>query len=245
MIGALAWLFGRFLLGWVLLAQVPTDPLARFREAAKQWEPDIQQLEQLDQSEVADNETILFLGSSSIRRWESLPTDLPRYKTLRRAYGGARFSDLAVYIDRLIARHQPRAVVVFVANDISGDPRRDLPPDQVVGLAQYTRRAIRRKFADIPIFFIAITPTPSRFAVWDQVRQVNCGLAQLPCCDPHCYFLETASRFLDEHGKPRAELFVEDQLHLNEDGYQVWAELFDAAFRKVLPTYTPSARRHR
>ena len=234
MSGTLGWLFGRFFLGWVLLAQVPGDPLARFREAAKTWEPDIRKLEQLDQSEVADDETILFLGSSSIRLWETLPQDLPRYKTLRRAYGGARFSDLAVHVDRLVARHQPRAVVIFVANDISGDAQRDLPPDQIVGLAQYTLQRIRRKFSEIPVFLIAITPTPSRFAVWDQIRQVNDGLAQLPRCDPHCYFIETASRFLDKEGKPRSELFEEDRLHLNQSGYQVWARLLQAKFQKVL-----------
>ncbi len=225
----------RVAVGLLLITQVETDPLAGFREAAKSWEPDIQRLEKQDETEVADDQTILYVGSSSIRLWETIQQDLPRRKSLRRAYGGAHFSDLAIFMDRLIARHHPQAVVVFVANDISGDPQRDIPPKKVVELAKYTLQRIRKKLSEVPVFFVAITPTPSRFAVWDQISLVNQGISQFSQSDPNCHFIETASHFLNEQGKPRADLFVADQLHLNHDGYLLWAELFEKAFQEVLP----------
>ena len=39
------------------------------------------------------------------------------------------------------------------------------------------------------------------------------------------YFVETATAFLTAEGLPRTELFVEDQLHLNQQGYALWSRL--------------------
>lgn len=219
-------------IGWILIVQANADPLANFRGAAQVWESEIQALEKEDLSATADPQTILFLGSSSIRLWDSIGDDLPGRKVLRRAYGGARFSDLALFIDRLIARHQPRAVVLFVANDISGDPARDLPAQQVIALADYSLQRIRHKWPAIPVYLLAITPTPSRFAVWDQIQLVNQGLNKLLAADPQGHFIDTASHFLDSQGKPRAELFDDDGLHLSAQGYRIWATLLEQAFQR-------------
>ena len=62
----------------------------------------------------------MFIGSSSIRRWTDLNTDMTPRKTINRGYGGAKFTDLAVYIDRIVKPHQFKALVVFVGNDIVG-----------------------------------------------------------------------------------------------------------------------------
>ena len=45
---------------------------------------------------------LLFIGSSSIRRWVSLAEDMAPYSSINRGYGGAHYYDLIHYIDRLI-----------------------------------------------------------------------------------------------------------------------------------------------
>jgi lysophospholipase L1-like esterase len=44
-------------------------------------------------------------------------------------------------------------------------------------------------------------------------------------------FVDTWKALTDQAGNGRPELFIEDQLHLNEKGYQVWTELFKEFFK--------------
>ncbi|MCK4683706.1 MAG: hypothetical protein KAT44_02010, partial [Pirellulales bacterium] len=74
-------------------------------EAVKRWSHDIEVLEQKDIDQRDPKDAILFIGSSSIRRWESIETDMAPYQVVQRGYGGAKYSDLAVFSKRLIHPH--------------------------------------------------------------------------------------------------------------------------------------------
>lgn len=210
------------------------DPIAAYRQAAvERWEEEIRKLEKLDQTEADPEHAILFLGSSSIRLWTELAEDMKPWPTIRRGYGGAKFSDLAVYIDRLVQPHQFDALVVFVANDISGKDADKTPPE-VLRLVRYTVQKVRQKNPHQPIFFIAITPTSSRFAVWEKIREANRLIQEYSATDETLHYIDTAAHYLGSDGKPRDELFRKDQLHLNRDGYRIWATLIRAKLEEVL-----------
>ena len=65
-------------------------------------------------------------------------------------------------------------------------------------------------------------------------RKVNARLQQLSLSIPDTYFISTADHFLDPSGNPRDELFVDDQLHLNGDGYKKWSKLICRELDEVL-----------
>ena len=115
-----------FLASTVCFSQdTPADPktakkdisfLEQYREAATQkWEKAIVEIEQRDQSEVDPDDAVLFIGSSSIRRWESIKDDIKPYKPIQRGYGGAKFSDLAIYAERIIQPHQYKACLLYTS----------------------------------------------------------------------------------------------------------------------------------
>ena len=215
-------------------AQQGEELVARYRDQAEQrWEQDIRQLEQLDQTEQHPANAILFIGSSSIRRWETMAEDMAPWPTIRRGYGGARFSDLAVFVDRLVHPHQFAALAIFVGNDIAGTEQ-DKSAEEVLALYKYVVERVRVKHPDKPIFFIAVTPTSSRFHVWPKVQAMH-QLVRAHCeMQDNLYFVETAAAFLDVDGKPKDELFVEDRLHLNQEGYRVWAAIIKRQLERVL-----------
>lgn len=192
--------------------------------AIEKWEADIKKLELLDATENRTEDSILFIGSSSIRRWDTMHSDMHPWPTVRRGYGGAKFTDLAVYVDRLIAKHDYRALVIFVANDISGRDS-DRSPEEVLALFQLVSDKALKAKPGKPVFYIEITPTSSRFDAWDAISTGNLLIKQY--CDetPNLHFIQTAKRFLGGGGRPRDELFVDDKLHLNADGYKLWAEI--------------------
>lgn len=198
------------------------------------WEEEVAALEAIDKEEADPDDAILFIGSSSVRLWESIAADMEPWPVIRRGYGGARYRDLCHYTRRLVAPHEPRAVVVFVANDITS-PTKSPGVDQVMADVRATLAAIRACHPDVPVFFVAVTPTESRWPAWPKIARLNEALAELTATEPETLFIATADRFLDPAtGRPIPALFRDDRLHLSAAGYAVWAELINAALEAEL-----------
>lgn len=223
------------LLSVVFTQLLVDDPLANYREAAiERWEAEIQQLEELDARTTDPEHAVLFIGSSSVRMWETIAEDMAPWPTIRRGYGGAKLSDLAVFVERLVNPHQFDALAVFVANDISGSAT-DKSPAEVLALYQYVVATVRKSNPTQPIYFIGITPSSSRFKVWKQIKQANQLIADYCQTDPNLHYIDTADRYLSADGTPNDALFRDDKLHLNRDGYKLWAEIIKAEFAQSLP----------
>ena len=111
------------------------SPVRKYRNLPEvlSWEPDIQKFEQLDKTEKYPGDAILFAGSSSIRLWTSLEKDMAPYHIIQRGYGGAHLSDFAVYAPRIFDNHKCQALVLFIANDITGSES-DRTPEEVASL---------------------------------------------------------------------------------------------------------------
>ena len=192
--------------------------------AVEKWEDEIQKIESRDNTEQDPADAILFIGSSSIRRWTDIAADMAPFRTIQRGYGGSKYSDVAVFAKRLLHPHQYRALVIFVGNDVQGKPE-DHTADQVEELARYVVSVSKAHQAHAPIFLIEVTPTEKRFKAWPAIRKVNERLREIALSTANTHFIATAEHYLDPEGNPRRELFVSDRLHLNEAGYDQWADL--------------------
>jgi hypothetical protein len=212
-------------LGSNLSATTATAPGPELRAAASErWEEDIVALEARDRSESHPEDSVLFVGSSSIRGWEGIVDDMAPYHPIQRGYGGAKFSDLAVYARRLIAPHTFRALVVFVGNDVSGKPD-DATPEQVRGWFGHMVDVAREVEPEASIFCIEITPTWSRWEAWPKIREVNRAVSEECAARAKVHFIPTAHAYLGNDGQPWADLFIDDNLHLNDLGYRIWSAI--------------------
>ncbi|MCD4710746.1 MAG: hypothetical protein K8R52_07875 [Bacteroidales bacterium] len=196
------------------------------------WENDIAVFDSLNLAELSDAGTLLVTGSSSVRMWDSIHTDLAPYQVMQRGYGGAKLTDYNYYADRIIKPHQFRAIVVFVANDISGGDSISTP-GEVLQLFQTLVKKIRIRNPGTPVCWIEITPTPSRWHVAQQIREANGLIAAY--CEEHddLYFIATYDRYITSEGLPDSTLFREDMLHMNRDGYIQWAGIIKASLKEA------------
>lgn len=218
-------LFGVFLLFLLPHVSQGQNVVDKYRSAAVQrWEEEIEKLEELDKRESYSDDSVLFIGSSSIRLWKTIEEDMLPYEAIRRGYGGAKFTDLAVFAERLIQPHNYTALVVFVANDVTGGEN-DTPMDDLHQLIRSVIATGKAHQPEAPVFLIEVTPTPSRFEAWPQIRKVNQLMRELALTEPNVYFIATAEHVLDADKQPRESLFVDDHLHLNPAGYQLWTRL--------------------
>jgi len=200
------------------------SPLKKFENTKYVFEGEVKALEALKDYKKLDN-YILFVGSSSIRRWDKITQHMAPYQVVKRGYGGAHFYDLIHFTDRLVSPHyKASALICFVANDISGKDS-DLSPREVFRLFKYFTRQVHRIHPKLPIYFIEITPTPSRWKVWDQISQVNAKVKQYAVTNSMINFISTQKNFLGSNGRPLSDMFVSDSLHLSDKAYHLWSEI--------------------
>lgn len=202
-------------------------------DSAEKWKKAMAEFEEQNQTEKHPADSILFVGSSSIRIWENISSDMAPYHPIQRGFGGSRWSDVAVHADRIISPHRFRAVVFFVGNDITGKDD-DKTPGEVAGLFAHVLGKVREHNPAAPVFYIAVTPTPKRWDVWPRIKAANSAARAVCKSKPDTYFIGTESIFIDGEGQPRPELFKDDQLHLNHDGYVRWTAAIKAHLDTVL-----------
>src|SRR4030043_1472210 len=114
------------------LTLIACSPLKKYEQLpeVKAWQPEIARFEDLDKTENYPDHAIVFAGSSSIRLWSTIAEDMSPYKVIQRGYGGAKFSDFAVYADRIFSPHKCSGLGLFFEKDITGEEN-DKKPGEV------------------------------------------------------------------------------------------------------------------
>ena len=202
----------------------------------KIFEPEIQAFEELDKANDYPKNSILFIGSSSIRLWKNLKESMSPYNIIQRGYGGAHYRDLVFYTNRILSDHSISLIVCFVANDIKGGVK-DGSPKEILDLYDLFVRQVRAKFPYLPIVQIEITPTSSRWKNWDKIKKVNKLMHEYCEKNRNMHYIKTFNFFINESKTPNNELFLSDRLHLNEKGYFIWNKIIKEKIREILPNY--------
>lgn len=199
----------------------------------KAWEDEIAGFEELDRSESYPENSILFTGSSSIRMWKTLAEDMAPYPVIQRGFGGSKLQDFMVYTKRIVSPHPCSAIVIFIANDITGG-QNDRRPEEVGSMFTYMLRTIRKSHPETPVFWISITPTTSRWKAWPQIQKASENIREICERNRNTYFIQTDTAFIGNDGKPKDQYFVSDLLHLNPEGYRVWTRIIKSEIKKTV-----------
>ena len=189
--------------------------------AADPWEKDIRAFEERDRQQPPPQDAVLFLGSSTIRIWD-LKKSFPDLVTINRGFGGSQFADSARYAGRIVIPCRPKTIVIYAGdNDIAGGKT----PEQVSADFDALIAAIRRSLPDVRIIVLSIKASPARWDKYPKMQQVNVHLKEAATKDPHLAYLDVGTCLFGDDGKPRADLFNKDGLHLNDEGYEAWAKI--------------------
>jgi len=199
------------------------------------WESSIRTFERRDRSNPPPSGAIVFTGSSSFTFWTSLQEDMAPLQVINRGFGGARMDDVVRYADRIVLPYHPRAMVLFAGtNDITW-PRPATAQLVFAGYQAFVQR-LRAALPDVPIYYVSITPTPSRWRYWPIVREANRLIQAHTQTDPRLHFIDLTEAVLGPDGRPDRKLYRADRLHPNRKGYAVWTAVIKPVLLADLPT---------
>ncbi len=204
-----------------LAAAQNADPPRPYDDDPARFAGELAAIAHWDAKNSHPKDAILFVGSSSIRMWETASA-FPDVTVINRGFGGAQISDILFYFDQVVAPFAPQQIVFYCGdNDIAAGKS----AERVLGDYQDFVSRVEADFGQIPIVYLPIKPSLMRWALWPEMNRANELIADYCDSSEHLYRVATDSALLSGNGLPDSSVFVEDGLHLNEEGYRRWKEL--------------------
>ena len=220
-------------LGFTTLAAAQTQTIdpTRFEEA-------IQAFEAEDAAMMPPEGAIVVTGSSSIRRWHpSLKQDLAPLTVIPRGFGGSTMQDLEYFLDRIVLKYKPRAVVIYEGDN---DTAYGVPPEEIVGRLESIVDRIHAEVPEARVYVMSVKPSLARVDVWDKAQEANALSQRFADSHDLVSYIDVANPFLQANGNVMDDIFIDDGLHLNEKGTQIWASTIKAALMKDEARHEPT-----
>ena len=165
---------------------------------------------------------VLFIGSSSIRKWTTLQSDMAPLQVQNHGFGGSTVNDCVYYANRLIIPYQPEAIVFYAGtNDIAFGYSPSVVYARTLDFISYIHKAL----PGTPIYYIEQTRQPKRNKYWKKMKSLNSKMKKYAKIDPLVTYIDTRKALNTKKDKARKQYFVKDKLHFNRKGYAVWTSV--------------------
>ena len=183
------------------------------------------------------SDAVLFVGSSTIRKWERLQKDFAGWDVIQRGFGGSTMEDVNEFIDEIVLPYDPYAIVVYAGSSTlasGATPQEEL--QNYVTFVDTVHAGQNQSRPPIPIFLMSIVPAPARWAHWPKLEAFNELLSDYCDSDPSLHFVDTSDEFLATGEPPAAELFAPDGVHLSQLGYDVFTSVLLPELAATVPS---------
>jgi lysophospholipase L1-like esterase len=118
--------------------------------------------------------------------------------------------------------YKPKMIVFYAGDNDLNDKK---TPEQVFADYKQFVEKVRAKLPKVRIAFISIKPSPSRAALLDKMIAANKLIKDYSTKKKNLRYIDVFNRMIGKDGKPRPELFVDDNLHMNAAGYALWTKI--------------------
>jgi beta-glucosidase len=203
--------------------------------AADWWRP--RHEEKLELAKVTDVD-LLFIGDSITHGWESTGAGVwQEYYQGRNAFNlgfsGDRTEHVLWRLDNgEIDNMRPKLVVLMIGTNNTGH-RMDPAAYTAEGIERIVS-VLRDKLPDAHVLVLGIFPR--HISPYNQMRirndEINRLISALDDGDM-VHYLDIGAGFLNDDNTLRSEL-MPDLLHLNPDGYRIWAESTEPTIKRLL-----------
>jgi lysophospholipase L1-like esterase len=184
------------------------------------WQEVVRKFEAADSVSAPPENAIVFTGSSSIVFWSTLQRDMTPLTVINRGFGGSTLRDLNFWLDPLVLKYKPRAVVVYEGDNDIGEA--GLSAEGVLEGFKVLISRIQQRLPESRIYVLSIKPSIRRWSMWPEMQTANSLVKSFCESREKVTYIDVATSMLDSRGQPRAGLFGPDGLHMNPHGYDIW-----------------------
>ena len=199
----------------------PPDVSAKPNPDPARFTADIAAFEAWDRQNSAPKDAVLFVGSSSIRMWQTAES-FPDLAVINRGFGGSHASDVNHFAERIVLKYAPRTIVFYAGDNDLADGK---SPEQVAGDFEQFVDIVHAKLPDTRDHLSPGKAKPRPLAALAEDAGNKC-VGQKVCRRQRAFDIRRHRHADARHdGRPRPEIFLDDGLHMNADGYKIWTEL--------------------
>ncbi|MEL7001155.1 MAG: GDSL-type esterase/lipase family protein [Bacteroidota bacterium] len=187
-----------------------------------EWDEEIRQLREKSRQITHQNDLVAFYGSSSLRLWDNMAIDLYPANVLNMAFGGSSYFLCDYFFDEVFEFINPTKIVLYAGDNDLGNA---VPEVDILTSVNSLLRKIENRFPSAALAIIGVKPSPDREYLKDKMMGLNHSLSELMTNHTKGSFIDIYSEMLKPNGSLRPELYIEDQLHINEAGYEIWKRI--------------------
>lgn len=195
------------------------------------FKKDIDAFLSADSLQFPAKQQILFIGSSSFTYWKDIKDYFPDYQILNRGFGGSALPDLIHYANQIIIPYQPKQIIIYCGENDMADSA-SVTPKMVRDRFKILFKIIRAELGNIPVAFVSIKPSPSRWKLEKKFLQANRLIKRYLKRDAAATYVNIHNAMLLPDGSVNPELFIKDNLHMNAKGYKIWQKIIESILIK-------------
>jgi lysophospholipase L1-like esterase len=170
-----------------------------------------------DKTNPPPKNAILFIGSSIFRQWTHLKEQMAPLPVFNRAFGGSRTDEVLHQVKTLVIPHEPRIIVYYCgSNDVNAGVR---ATEVFLNFKRFCDR-VSEALPHARIFFVSINRAPQKMNRWSVVDSANTLVRDYCASNRDRHFIDVNPVLFDKVGKPRLELYRDDQLHFKDPAYE-------------------------
>jgi lysophospholipase L1-like esterase len=205
-----------YILGLLLIAHVQTT-----QAQTLPYYSEIQAFKKQDSISFPPKNAVLFVGSSSFRKWTDAQSYFPNRTIINRGFGGSTLPDVIRYANDIILPYHPKQVVIYCGDN-------DLASSDTISTTTVANRfkqlfyIVRNGLPKATITYVSIKPSPSRAKLMPKMEEVNSMIKDFLKKQKGTSYIDVYNPMLMANGKPKPQIFLSDSLHMNEQGYAIW-----------------------
>ena len=166
---------------------------------------------------------VLFLGSSSINLWDTIYEDFAPLKLIRRSYGGATLRDMIYNYNTIAKGYTPKSILLYVENDL-GNHKEGVNAVKCFDLFRIFIDKLKKDYPNTPLIVVSLKPSQHKADQLKDQLLVNALLEENATAQGYTY-VDITKVMYNEAGNLRTDIFKEDNLHMNAEGYKLWTAI--------------------